>query len=110
MDEGPDEDSHGREVDESQNLQEVQEVGVESNPRATAMDVNPIIVDDREIVDTPIAEVTADGHYEVEAMLDSGAGASVCSPHDFPSVAIDTESDVTKTYRCADGRELKVYG
>eukprot|EP00971_Amphidinium_carterae_P127504 2526402-Amphidinium_carterae.2 len=74
------------------------------------MDVNPIIVDDRKILDTPIAEVTTDGHYEVEAMLDSGAVASACSPNDFPNVAIDTESEVTKTYRCADGLELKVYG
>eukprot|EP00971_Amphidinium_carterae_P066025 1307887-Amphidinium_carterae.2 len=43
-------------------------------------------------------------------MLDSGAGASVCSPTDFPSVAIDTKTAVTKVYRCADGRELRVYG
>eukprot|EP00971_Amphidinium_carterae_P275639 5469223-Amphidinium_carterae.1 len=43
-------------------------------------------------------------------MLDSGAGASVCSPNDFPNIAIDTHTEVTKTYRCADGRELKVYG
>eukprot|EP00971_Amphidinium_carterae_P250458 4972226-Amphidinium_carterae.1 len=83
------------------------QVGVEKNPRATAMEVNPIIVDDRKILDTPIAEVTTDGHYGVKAMLDSGAGASVCSPNDFPNVAIDTHSEVTKTYRCADGRELK---
>eukprot|EP00971_Amphidinium_carterae_P086013 1701369-Amphidinium_carterae.1 len=51
-----------------------------------------------------------DGQYGVEAMLDSGAGASVCSPNDFPNIAIDTHTEVTKTYRCADGRELKVYG
>eukprot|EP00971_Amphidinium_carterae_P070107 1387223-Amphidinium_carterae.1 len=43
-------------------------------------------------------------------MLDSGAGASVCSPNDFPNIAIDTITEVTKSYRCADGRELKVYG
>eukprot|EP00971_Amphidinium_carterae_P241738 4799946-Amphidinium_carterae.1 len=43
-------------------------------------------------------------------MLDSGAGASVCSPSDFPKVAIDTKTEVTKVYRCADGRELRVYG
>eukprot|EP00971_Amphidinium_carterae_P259777 5154263-Amphidinium_carterae.1 len=41
-------------------------------------------------------------------MLDSGA--SVCSPNDFPTVAIDTQSEVTKVYRCADGRELRAYG
>eukprot|EP00971_Amphidinium_carterae_P185638 3685962-Amphidinium_carterae.1 len=86
------------------------QVGVEKNPRATAMEVNHIIVDDRKIVDTPIAEVTTDGQYGVEVMLDSGTGASVCSPNDFPNIAIDTYSEVTKTYRCADGRELKVYG
>eukprot|EP00971_Amphidinium_carterae_P038024 747633-Amphidinium_carterae.1 len=28
----------------------------------------------------------------------------------IPNIAIDTQSEVTKTYRCADGRELKVYG
>eukprot|EP00971_Amphidinium_carterae_P137191 2718588-Amphidinium_carterae.2 len=61
--------------------------------------------------ETPVAEVsTTEGHYGVEAMLDSGAGASVCSPNDFPTVAIDTKSEVTKVYRCADGRELRVYG
>eukprot|EP00971_Amphidinium_carterae_P262569 5208316-Amphidinium_carterae.1 len=76
IEEGPDEESPVREV-ECQNLQAVQEVGVESRTRATeTMDVNPIIVDDQKISDTPIAEVTTDGHYEVEAMLDSGAGAS----------------------------------
>eukprot|EP00971_Amphidinium_carterae_P122041 2416714-Amphidinium_carterae.1 len=74
------------------------------------MEVNPIIVDDRKVVDTPISEVTADGQYGVEAMLDSGAGASVCSPNDFPNIAIDTHSEVTKNYRCADGREKKAYG
>eukprot|EP00971_Amphidinium_carterae_P321252 6385087-Amphidinium_carterae.1 len=67
-------------------------------------------IDDRKIVDTPIAEVTTEGHYGVEAILHSGAGASVCSPNGFPNIAINTQSEVTKTYRCADGRELKVYG
>eukprot|EP00971_Amphidinium_carterae_P350957 6491827-Amphidinium_carterae.1 len=43
-------------------------------------------------------------------MLDSGAGASVCSPNDFPNIAIDTKTAVTKVYRCAEGRELRVYG
>eukprot|EP00971_Amphidinium_carterae_P194003 3849323-Amphidinium_carterae.1 len=43
-------------------------------------------------------------------MLDSGAGASVCSPNDFPTITIDTQSEVTKVHRCADGRELKAYG
>eukprot|EP00971_Amphidinium_carterae_P118414 2346205-Amphidinium_carterae.1 len=55
--------------------------------------------------ETPIAAVTTDGQYGVEAMLDSGA--SVCSPNDFPNIAIDTIREVTKSYRCADGRELK---
>eukprot|EP00971_Amphidinium_carterae_P270221 5361133-Amphidinium_carterae.1 len=68
------------------------------------------MVDDRKIVETPIAEVITEGHYGVEAMLDSGAGASVCSPNDFPTIAIDTQSEVAKVYRCADGRELKVFG
>eukprot|EP00971_Amphidinium_carterae_P226140 4485644-Amphidinium_carterae.1 len=68
------------------------------------------MVDDGKIVETPIAEVTTEGHHGVEAMLDSGAGASVCSPNDFLTIAIDTQSEVTKVYRCADGRELKVYG
>eukprot|EP00971_Amphidinium_carterae_P348120 6490331-Amphidinium_carterae.1 len=63
VDEGPDDGLYEIEVDES--------------PKATEMEVNPIIVDDRKIVDTPIAEITTDGHYGVEAMLDSGAGASV---------------------------------
>eukprot|EP00971_Amphidinium_carterae_P086488 1711543-Amphidinium_carterae.1 len=62
------------------------------------------------MAETPVSEVTAEGHYGVGAMLDSGAGASVCSPND-PTIAIDTQSEVTKVYRCADGgRELKVYG
>eukprot|EP00971_Amphidinium_carterae_P218189 4331161-Amphidinium_carterae.2 len=99
MDASPDEDSK-REVDES--------------PRATEAEVSPIIVDDRKMVETPVAEVTTEGHYGVEAILDSGAGASVCSPNDFPTVAIDTQSEVMKlimkVYRCADGRELLVYG
>eukprot|EP00971_Amphidinium_carterae_P351540 6492157-Amphidinium_carterae.6 len=61
--------------------------------------------------ETPVAEVsTTEGHYGVEAMLDSGAGASVCSPNDFPTVAIDTKTEVTKVYRCAAARELRVYG
>eukprot|EP00971_Amphidinium_carterae_P079276 1568550-Amphidinium_carterae.5 len=70
--------------------------------------ISPIIVDDRQVEETPVAEVsTSDEHYGVEAMLDSGAGASVCiySPTDFPNVAIDTKTavTVTKVYRCADG-------
>eukprot|EP00971_Amphidinium_carterae_P258444 5129537-Amphidinium_carterae.2 len=73
--------------------------------------INPIMVNDRKMVEIPVAEVsTKEGHYGVEAMLDSGAGASVCSPNDFPTVAIDTKTEVTKVYRCADGRELRVYG
>eukprot|EP00971_Amphidinium_carterae_P173096 3431572-Amphidinium_carterae.1 len=73
--------------------------------------MSPIIVDDHKMEETPVAEVsTTEGHYGVEAMLDSGAGASVCSPNDFPTVAIDTKSEVTKVYRCADGRELRAYG
>eukprot|EP00971_Amphidinium_carterae_P298420 5929492-Amphidinium_carterae.2 len=39
-------------------------------------------------------------------MLDSGAGASVCSPNDFPTIAIHTQSEVTKVYRAC----VKVYG
>eukprot|EP00971_Amphidinium_carterae_P154146 3057136-Amphidinium_carterae.3 len=74
--------------------------------------LNPILVcSDIKAEETPVAEVsTNDEFYEVEAMMDSGAGASVCSPTDFPSVAIDTKTAVTKVYRCADGRELRVYG
>eukprot|EP00971_Amphidinium_carterae_P349132 6490861-Amphidinium_carterae.5 len=34
-----------------------------------------------------------------------GAGASVCSPTELPSIAIDTKTAVTKVYRCADGRD-----
>eukprot|EP00971_Amphidinium_carterae_P150290 2979481-Amphidinium_carterae.1 len=49
--------------------------------------------------ETPVAKVsTSEGHYGVEAMLDSGA------------VAIDTKPEVTKVSGCTDGRELRVYG
>eukprot|EP00971_Amphidinium_carterae_P192056 3810707-Amphidinium_carterae.1 len=63
------------EDDVSQSVRE--EVGVESSPRAIGRttEVNPIIVDDRRSAETPIAEVTTDGQYGVEAMLDSGAGS-----------------------------------
>eukprot|EP00971_Amphidinium_carterae_P252622 5015199-Amphidinium_carterae.4 len=55
--------------------------------------INPIIVDDRHVEETPVAEVsTSDEYYGVEAILDSGAGASVCSPTDFRNIAIHTKT------------------
>eukprot|EP00971_Amphidinium_carterae_P201080 3990341-Amphidinium_carterae.3 len=57
------------------------------------------MVNDRKMEETPVAEVsTTEGHYGVEAMLDIRRGS------------LDTKSEVTKVYRCADGRELRVYG
>eukprot|EP00971_Amphidinium_carterae_P346323 6487699-Amphidinium_carterae.1 len=74
---------------------------VEETPRATVEEDNwiqPIIVDDRCVEETPVSEVsTSDEKYNVEAMVDSGAGASVCSPTDFPTIAIDTPTAVTKS-------------
>eukprot|EP00971_Amphidinium_carterae_P351315 6492049-Amphidinium_carterae.1 len=34
-------------------------------------------------------------------MLDSGVGASVCSPNDFPNIAIDTKSIDVQMVRAA---------
>eukprot|EP00971_Amphidinium_carterae_P336779 6473325-Amphidinium_carterae.2 len=80
---------------------------VEETPRATVEEgeedswIQPIIVDDRCVEETPVGEVsTSDDNYNVEAMVDSGA--SVCSPTDFRTIAIDTQTAVTKPPRCID--------